>query len=104
MGGREGGGGGISSSRENPRRTLIKAVMFYRSHFSMPPLTALEVIKLWASTKEREREGVSGKEKEESERDHGRKKRGKDRWRLERERERTINNSTETGCQVSFGC
>jgi len=52
----EGGGrrsrGGISSSRENPQRTLIKAVMFYRSHFSMPPLTALEVIKLRASRKE----------------------------------------------------
>lgn len=51
---RGGGGGGVefSSSRENPRYTLIRAVMFYRSHFSMPPLTALEVIKLQASRKE----------------------------------------------------
>lgn len=34
------------AGEKNPRHTLIKAVMFYRSHFSMPPLTALEVIKL----------------------------------------------------------
>lgn len=51
-GGWEGGGREISSSRENPQRTLIKAVMFYRSHFSMPLLTALVVIKLQASRKD----------------------------------------------------
>lgn len=50
------GGVEFSSSRENPRYTLIRAVMFYRSHFSMPPLTALEVIKLQASRKEWESE------------------------------------------------
>lgn len=53
--------------------------MFYRSHFSMPSLTALEVIKLWASRKEREKV-------REWESDHVRKKRRKDRWRLRRER------------------
>lgn len=51
--------------------------MFYRSHFSTLPLTALEVIKLWASRKDRGREGGRKEKTREREVDHGRKKREK---------------------------
>lgn len=63
--------------------------MFYRSHFSTLPLTALEVIKLWASRKDRGREG--GRKERTREREGGRsweEEKGEDRWRLERDRER----------------
>lgn len=97
-----GRGGEISGSRENPQCTLIKAVMFYRSHFSMPPLTALEVIKLQASRKEWERERQSMREeKRDREREItriGGKTDGD--WK---ERKRMINNSEETFARTPLG-
>lgn len=52
---------------------------------------------------ERGRERVGGKGREKGREIMGVRKGGKTDggWR---ERERTINNSEETGCQVSFGC